>query len=214
MILEMKAVGPFLENWYLLACENGSEAMVIDPGADVKDIHRILKSRKLHLKYIVNTHGHIDHVAGVQELKELTGAPYYIHSGDLFLLENLSEQANMFGLGTMGIPSVDGNLNDGDILKVGELEIRVIHTPGHSPGSVSLLCGNNIFVGDTLFQQSIGRTDLPGGNYKQLIASIKEKLFPLGDELIVYPGHGDLTTIGEEKRFNPFLNAETDFSDN
>jgi glyoxylase-like metal-dependent hydrolase (beta-lactamase superfamily II) len=147
-------------------------------------------------------------MAGVKQLQQLTGAPFYLHQGDRIFLDELVDKAAMFGLETQGTPTLDGELNDGDEIAVGTLRLSVIHTPGHSPGGVAFVCEDKVFVGDTLFQGSIGRTDFPGGDFKTLINSIREKLFPLGDEVTVFPGHGPHTTVGIEKIHNPFLNGQ------
>jgi len=208
MIIETKGVGPFQVNWYIVACEETQEAVVIDPGAEVEQIVDFLKANHLNIKYIANTHGHVDHVAGVKQLKQITGTPFLLHPSDRMFLEGFEEKAAMFGLPTLGAPSVDGDLNEGDVLKVGKLELRIIHTPGHSPGGIVFYFENTLIAGDTLFQGSIGRTDFPGGDYETLINSIKDKLFPLGDDVVVHTGHGPSTTIGIEKVHNPFLNGE------
>jgi glyoxylase-like metal-dependent hydrolase (beta-lactamase superfamily II) len=213
MIIESREAGPFGVNWYLVACEKERKAVVIDPGADVELIFEIIQSKDLHLKYILNTHGHVDHMAGVKQLQQMTGTPFYLHPGDRIFLDELVNKAAMFGLETQGSPTLDGELNDGDEIQVGQLRLSVIHTPGHSPGGVAFLCEDKLFVGDTLFQGSIGRTDFPGGDYNTLINSIKEKLFPLGDDMIVYPGHGPQTTIAIEKVHNPFLNGQFEPTD-
>ncbi|MFC1854915.1 MBL fold metallo-hydrolase [Thermodesulfobacteriota bacterium] len=205
MILEILVVGALQVNCYIIGCEKTKQAVVIDPGDNVEKIIKILEKHKLELKYIVNTHAHFDHVGGNAQLKKKTNAKIMLNEADGILLERLTRQADIFGYEVTPSPPPDINMSDGDKINFGELQLDVIHTPGHSPGGVSLKIGNTIFTGDTLFNRSIGRTDLPGGSYDHLIKSIKEKLFIYEDDTIVYPGHGGSSTIGEEKRKNPFL---------
>ena len=198
-------VGPLMANCFIVGCPETKKAVVIDPGGDVDRILVALSDEQLTVSKILNTHGHFDHVGGNQRLKEVTGAPIYIHTDDAPMLAHVSSSAAAFGMRVNNSPEADETLNDGDIIKFGNLELKVLHTPGHSPGGVSFYAPGVVFVGDTLFAGSIGRTDFPGGSYNQLIASVKEKLFTLDEKTIVYTGHGPETTIGEEKRTNPFF---------
>jgi glyoxylase-like metal-dependent hydrolase (beta-lactamase superfamily II) len=179
---------------------------VIDPGGEA-DILKMLNAHKLTVKYLIHTHGHLDHVSATAAIQQETGAPVLIHEADQILLDNLTLQGTMFGLTAPPAPTVDRHICEGDRIDWGQHTLSVIETPGHSPGGVCLhLEGEKIlFAGDTLFQDSIGRTDLWGGDYEQLLDSIREKLWQLDDDTIVCPGHGPRTTIGREKRENPFL---------
>lgn len=204
------AVGHLLTNCYIVSCERTREALVIDPGLSINEVENFLKEimkNSLQVKYIVNTHGHMDHISGNALIKERTGAKIMIHEYDADMLINPIE--NLSGIMGLSItsPPPDLTLKDGDKIRIGDLEIEVLHTPGHTPGSISLYYRNEgvIFTGDTLFAGSIGRTDFPGSSYRMLIKSIRERLLILPDETIVYPGHGEATTIGRERRWNPFL---------
>ncbi len=164
-----------------------------------------LSELKCNLKAILCTHGHIDHIGAVSEIKQATSAPFYIHQGDEYLVKSSAEYSQYFGIAPSKVPEVDNFLSSDDILTFGKIQIEVIETPGHTPGGVCFMIGNHLFTGDTLFHESIGRTDLPGGNYEQIIKSIKNKLMNLDNDLIVYPGHGQDSTIVNERKFNPFL---------
>lgn len=205
MILESLEVGPIMANCYILGCEETREAAVIDPGGDADRILQVIDDLGLKVKLIINTHGHFDHVGANKRLKEATGAPILIHEGDASMLSHLSAAASSFGLSVENSPAADQMPGDGDILTFGNITLKVIHVPGHSPGGIALKAEDSVFVGDTLFSGSIGRTDLPGGDYNQLIASVRMKLFSLPDETKVYCGHGPATSIGREKRYNPFF---------
>lgn len=205
MIIQSLPVGPIMANCYILGCERTREAAVIDPGDESERILSLLADADLQLRYILNTHGHFDHVGGNRGLKAaVPAAAVMIHALDAPMLDQLSSSASMFGLRAENSPPPDGLLEDGQKLVFGDIELTVIHTPGHSPGGVAFLADGHVFVGDTLFQGSIGRTDLPGGDYDTLIESIRTRLFPLGDDLQVHPGHMGPTTIAQEKRYNPF----------
>jgi hydroxyacylglutathione hydrolase len=206
MKIETLVVSPFEVNCYLIGDENTGEAIVIDPGDSADFIVETAKGLRWEIRLILSTHGHIDHVGAVEELKQLTGAPYRLHRADLPLLENLPGQAALFGIQMGHAPEVESYLEDGEIIRGAGAEFRVLHTPGHSPGSVSFYTEGIVFCGDLLFAGSIGRTDLAGGDYSTLIRSIRTRLYPLGDDTVVYTGHGPETTIGQEKRNNPFLN--------
>jgi len=205
MILEQLEVGPIMANCYIVGCPDTLQAAVIDPGGDADRILNNLKARSLTVKYLINTHGHFDHVGGNKQMKLATSAPILIHEGDMHMLSSLTSAAASFGLSAENSPAPDQIVSDGDRLQVGNLAMKVIHLPGHSPGGIAILTGGSVFVGDTLFAGSIGRTDLPGGNYEQLIENVRKKLFVLPDDTRVYCGHGPATTIGREKRFNPFF---------
>lgn len=205
MIVKVLVVGPIGANCIILGCKKTLEAVVIDPGDEGDKILGELAKDKLTLKGIINTHGHFDHVGANSSLKEATGADIYIHTEDAPMLGQLEEMARSFGMRMKNSPPADKTIAEGDIIEFGEHSLKVIHTPGHSPGGISLLTGKLLIAGDTLFQGSIGRSDLPGGNHNTLISSIKKRLLPLGDDVTVITGHGPSTTIKAEKQFNPFL---------
>jgi hydroxyacylglutathione hydrolase len=205
MFVKCLEVGALQANCYLLGCEETMEGIVIDPGGETPLIISEIKAMELKLKYIVNTHGHIDHVAGNRGLKETTGASLAIHPLDAPLLTSLQGGLTfLFGSSSPG-PPADMLLEEGDEVRFGKVVLRVLHTPGHTPGGISLLGEGMVFTGDTLFNLGIGRTDLPGGDFQTLMDSIKTKLFTLPEETAVYPGHGPATTIGREKGSNPFV---------
>jgi hydroxyacylglutathione hydrolase len=205
MIIKALQVGSLGTNCYLVGCPETKEGVVIDPGDEGARIVAEIEKEGLKIKYIINTHGHADHIGANKAVKEATGAQLLLHSQEEAIYKNPSASfADFFEQGEP--PEPDRLLEDGDKLKVGELTIEVLATPGHTPGGICLLVnGKHLFSGDTLFEGSIGRTDLPGGSYKQLMQSIKEKLLPLPDETRVYPGHMQMTTIGKEKGKNPYL---------
>lgn len=205
MKIETIPVGALGANCYLVYDENTKEAMIVDPGGEGKKIMSEVIRLQLEIKYIVNTHGHVDHIAANGEVKDATKAPLLIHEDDANMLTNANHNLSAYVGPSISKPSSDKLLKDGDTLVIGEKEIKVIHTPGHTPGGICLLCDKVLLSGDTLFQFSVGRSDLPGGSHKQLINSIKTRLLVLEDDVVVYPGHGPTTTIGDEKRMNPFL---------
>lgn len=205
MFIDTVVVGPLQENSYVVACEDSKEAVIIDPGAEAERIYRVVTFHGFRLKYIMNTHGHLDHIGGIAELVNKSGAPFLLHQDDLYLLDNLEQEPLQAYLQVPVPPAPQQLLQDGDRLTVGSLEFQVLHTPGHTPGSVCFLIGSVLFSGDTLFANSVGRTDLPSGNHDQLLKSIREKLLPLDDSVRVYPGHGNATTIGMERAYNPFF---------
>ena len=208
MIIKEMAVGALMANCIILGCEKTGEAAVIDPGDETERILLSLADSKLKLKYIINTHGHFDHVGGNKKMKEATGADILIHLLDAPMLSRLSSDATLFGFSAENSPPPDRTLEDNDTISFGEIRLKVIHTPGHSPGGISLYTDSKLFVGDTLFAGSIGRSDLPGGDFNTLISSIKNRLFELGDDVKVFPGHGPNTTIGKEKLSNPFVGLQ------
>lgn len=206
-IIESSAVQPFFKNGYLLACPRTLDCFYIDPGDEAQDLLSRITALGLRLVSIVNTHAHMDHICGVGRVKEVWDVPIYLHRDDLPLYRNLPVQGQWFGLSYEPAPPVDRFLTEAEPLRLGDLEVRVHHTPGHSPGHVCLEVGNHVFCGDTVFAGSIGRTDLPGGSYDTLMASIRERILPLGDGKELHPGHGPETTIGRERKTNPFLNS-------
>jgi glyoxylase-like metal-dependent hydrolase (beta-lactamase superfamily II) len=213
IIVETQAVGPFFKNGFVVACARTREAVLIDPGDEVDGLLTFIAAEKLTVRHILLTHAHVDHVTGVPAAKQALAVPVHLHRSDLFLYERAVEQGQMFGLRVDRLPPVDEFYSPGEAIAFGDLEARPHHTPGHCPGGVCLQIGpqggsvKDLFVGDTLFAGSIGRTDLPGGDYPTLIGSIRGVLFAFGDDARVYPGHGPATTIGDERRTNPFLQA-------
>jgi glyoxylase-like metal-dependent hydrolase (beta-lactamase superfamily II) len=210
MILETFPVGPLQCNCTILGDEEAHEAIVIDPGDEVSRIARRLRELGLKLKQILVTHAHIDHVGGALRLKQLTGAPIFFNENDVPLLKMMESQAGWIGIPTPETAPPDENLSEGLIVGLDRYPAEVIHTPGHTQGSVCLHIPSlkMLIAGDTLFAGSIGRTDLPGGNYPQIIDSIQTRLMLLSDETKVLPGHGPATTIGNERNGNPFLQPE------
>lgn len=205
MICETLVVGPLSVNCYVLGDRKALEGIVIDPGGDAGRIIDTIKALHLKVVAIVNTHAHFDHVGALNEVREYTGAPFMIHGDEAKVLEMAEASAAIVGLRLPQPKPADRLLQEGDEVRAGTLALRVLHTPGHTPGGICLLEGENVFVGDTLFQGSIGRVDFPGGDYGTLMRSIQDKLMPLPDETIVHSGHGPATTMGAEKRLNPFL---------
>lgn len=208
MILNMLTVGTLFTNCYIVGCPETLEGLIIDPGFDQNsEADKVLKQVDQHhlkVKYIVNTHGHPDHTAGNGILKEATGVPILIHEFDASKLTDASKNlSGLFGLRVMS-PPADRMLREGDVVQVGNVKLKVLHTPGHSRGSISLLGENVVFTGDTLFAGSIGRYDFPDASFEEIMSSIK-RLAMLPDHMKVYPGHGPTSTIGKEKRSNPFL---------
>jgi glyoxylase-like metal-dependent hydrolase (beta-lactamase superfamily II) len=213
IIVETQAVGPFFKNGFVVGCNETHDAVLIDPGDEVEGLLSFAERRTLAIRHILLTHAHVDHVTGVAAAKRALGAPIYLHRDDLFLYERAVESGAMFGLRVERPPPVDVFYTPGQVISFGTCEARPHHTPGHCPGGVCLEVGKkgekgqHLFVGDTLFAGSIGRTDLPGGDDATLLASIRTVLFAFGDDANVYPGHGPATTIGRERRANPFLVA-------
>jgi hydroxyacylglutathione hydrolase len=188
-VLRKLVVGPYQSNCYILACKETLEGAVIDPGDEVLRIVKELSRNRIQVRFILITHGHIDHIGGASELKRITRAPVLIHPYDAPALHF----------------TPDGSLEEGMQLRVGTYTVSVIHTPGHSAGGVCFLSPGAVFTGDTLFAGSVGRTDFPGGSHESLVAGVKAKIFPLGDDLRIYPGHGPSSTVGHERRTNPFF---------
>jgi len=211
LIIKEIAVGPLMANCFIVGCEKTKEAAVIDPGGDAHRILSAIAASELTVKYIINTHGHFDHVSGNADMKNATDADILIHPLDAPMLGRLSQNAAFFGISVEDSPPCDQTIEQGETVSFGEVGLKVIHTPGHTPGGISLYSDGIVFVGDTLFAGSIGRTDFPGGDYETLISSIQEKLFPLGDDVRVLNGHGPETTIGREKLYNPFVGQQRMF---
>ncbi|MBU0568902.1 MBL fold metallo-hydrolase [bacterium] len=204
MFIKRLVVGELGANCYLLASEEGKEAVVIDPGGDAELILNALRENCLLPTYIINTHGHVDHTLANSSLAKATSAKILIHREDAKMLSD--PEANLSGWFNQEITSsADELLENGQIIEVSNLKIEVIHTPGHTRGGICLKVKDKVFTGDTLFASGIGRTDLPGGDYKTLLDSIRQKLLTLPDETIIYPGHGESSTIGQERKENPFL---------
>jgi len=218
MILETAAAGPFLKNGYVLGCERTREAVYIDPGDEADELLAFIAAEQLIVNHLLLTHAHVDHVSGVARAKRETGAPIYLQREDLFLYEDAVQHGMLFGLRIEEPPPVD-RFYDGSVITFGDYQVTVHQTPGHCPGGVCLAVSPRtsapshprtsapaqLFVGDTLFAGSIGRTDLPGGDYETLMRSITQVLFAFGDDAPVYSGHGPATTIGRERETNPFI---------
>lgn len=205
-IFEHLVVGPLACNCYVVGDDVTSQAIVIDPGDDADAIAASLAARELSVTAIVATHAHFDHVLAAERLRALTGAPFHLHGDDLPLLEWMQESVRMFlGAESGPPPEVDTGAREGDVVAAGTVRLEVVHTPGHSPGSISLVSDEAVFSGDTLFAGSVGRTDLPGGDTKSLVDAVRSKLFALPGDLPVYPGHGPATTLDAERASNPFV---------
>jgi len=205
MKLQRFTYGPFAENSFLVVGNSGRKAALVDPGLDSEPLLDVLRDEDLELEWIINTHGHLDHIACNAFFKAQTAARLIIHAADEPFLRGLSEQGRRFGFEVEPSPAPDEHFVEGRPFAFDGIEFEVIHTPGHTPGGVCLRSGQSMIVGDTLFSGSVGRTDLPGGSFEALRGSIREKLFRLPDETICYPGHGPETTLGIERRSNPFV---------
>ena len=204
-IIDSRAVEPFYKNGYLVGSRDSTEVVYIDPGEEVESILELVSTRQRELVAILLTHAHMDHISGIARVREQHDAPIYLHPDDRHLYQSLPAQAQFFGFQYGPAPPVDRELSDHQVLELAGLEFKVHLTPGHSPGHVCFEVEQHIFCGDVVFQGSIGRTDLPGGSSEVLLSSIQERVLPLGDERLLYPGHGPQTTIGQERRTNPFL---------
>lgn len=211
MIIEVRSVEPFYKNGFVLGCERTREGVLVDPGDEIDELLAVVDESQLAVKHILLTHGHVDHVAGARRAKQALGAPIHLHPQDLPIYEAAVQQGAFFGLEIDEPPPVDRWYEDEVPITFGDVEVHVRHTPGHTPGGVCLEVraagaqAPELFVGDTLFRGSIGRTDLPGGDYDTLMRSIAGVLLAYSDESVVHPGHGESTTIGRERQTNPFL---------
>jgi hydroxyacylglutathione hydrolase len=211
MFLQQREAPPFYKNGYVLACEQTRQGVVIDPGDEVDLLLEVVNHNSLDIRHILLTHAHVDHVAGAARAKSALGAPIYLHRDDLPLYNAAIQQGEMFGLRVQEPPPIDRFYDEDVAIQFGRYSVQVLHTPGHTPGGVCfVVCetgqpAKKVFVGDTLFAGSIGRTDLPGGDHDTLIGSIRGVLFKLADDVEVYSGHGPKTMIGQERRTNPFL---------
>lgn len=203
--VEPLVVGPLFSNCYVVWDEDKKEGAVIDPGDDADNILKVVKELGIKIKYILATHGHFDHVGAVAPLKRALNVEFLAHKEDFFFIDDSENAAGRWGIDIEQPPKPDRFIEDGEKIKVGKFELEVIYTPGHSPGGISFLHDNMVFAGDTLFQNSIGRTDFRKGSFEDLSNSIKKRLYTLPDETIVYTGHGPVTTIGDEKKYNAFV---------
>ncbi len=207
LVVKRVVVGWVGTNCYILG--DGAEGAVVDPGAEPERIMGVANELEVEVKFIINTHGHIDHVGGNKGVKEATGAEILIHREDECILRSPDRHLFPILSGLPDSPPPDRLLEEGDSLNIGGTTLLVVHTPGHTPGGVSLTYDDGVFCGDTLFYDSVGRTDLTGGSYEVLMKSIREKLIPLNDGILVYPGHGPVSTLGEIRRVNPFVRELT-----
>jgi hydroxyacylglutathione hydrolase len=205
-------VGPLACNCYVVGEESTRRAIVIDPGGDADELAGEIASQDLTITAIVATHAHFDHIIAAEQLRTLTGAPFVLHDDDRPLLDWMQESGRLFlDVELPPPPEVDTSAREGERITAGAVEFEVVHTPGHSPGSISLVAAGGVFSGDTLFAGSIGRTDLPGGDAQALLGAVRSKLFALDESLIVYPGHGPTTTLGAERAENPFVGDDARF---
>jgi hydroxyacylglutathione hydrolase len=207
MILKSLVVGPLAANCYIIGDGKTNEGVIIDPGGDAERILQVVKETGLVMRFIIATHGHFDHCAAMKMLKEELGCDFLLHKNDLFFVQRSKKSALNWGIVIEQAPDPDRFVEDGDILTCGTIEMRILHTPGHSPGGICIYIPAEklLFSGDTLFYGSVGRTDFDGGSMQELVTSIKEKLYTLPDDTILYTGHGENTTIGDEKRHNMFV---------
>jgi len=204
-------LGPLDNNTYVLACERTRHAAIIDVGFEPEAVIRMLEGKNVEVRLLLNTHGHYDHVAGMRSVQERLGGEYWIHPADRPLIDSLTAQGAMFGFPPAEAPDDVHDLADGQRITLGDETLVVIHTPGHSPGGVCFHHEDDLWVGDTLFAGSIGRTDLPGGSFEQLERAIHTRLFPLGDGIRCHTGHGPATTLGHERVHNPFVGERAKF---
>lgn len=202
---ESVIVGALETNCYLVYCQETLECAIIDPGAEPEKILRLIGHKGLKPTILINTHGHVDHIGANQDIKDTFDIPSCLHEADSPMLESVLQSELSFLLGAKESPPPDRFLKEGDVIKIGNVSLSVIHTPGHSPGSVSLMGDGILFSGDTLFFGGVGRTDLPGSSWSELERSIREKIFTLPADTVVLPGHGPTTTVSQEKKFNPFI---------
>jgi len=204
-------VGMLDVNCYIVWDKDTKEAAVIDPGGDPENIIALVESEKLQVKYVINTHGHFDHVGADADIKEAFGAELVIHNGDAPMLENAAAYSMTFGASAKNQPPPDITIKDGSVISFGKVKINVLGSPGHSPGGVLLSIGDGkvVITGDSLFAGSIGRTDLPGGSYEQLMSSLRDKILPMNNDTRLFPGHGPDTTVREEKNSNPYFQEIT-----
>jgi hydroxyacylglutathione hydrolase len=210
LVFDQLETGPLMTNCYIVGDSESKQAVVVDPGGHVGAIISALERNGLQCKHIVNTHSHFDHVGGNKDLKKQTGADILIHQAEAPMLTQLAGQGRIFGISIDNSPAADETIDEGDVIEAGAIRLNVLHTPGHSPGSISLVIEGEgkILVGDLVFQGSVGRTDLPGGSMNTLVKMVREKIFSHPDETRLYPGHGPATTVGVERQSNPFLTGE------
>ncbi|HEU5310504.1 MAG TPA: MBL fold metallo-hydrolase [Candidatus Eisenbacteria bacterium] len=208
MRVERFPVGPLDNNLYLLTVTGSRDAIVVDPSLESEHVLDTIQSRRLTVRKILLTHAHIDHIVMVKAFHEATQAPVWLHEGDRLFYERAEAQALSMGFEWPGNVPVARWIEDGEEVGISGLEVRAIHTPGHSPGSVTFVTSEGLIAGDVLFQGSVGRTDLPGGDWNTLLRTIRSRIFPYPDGTVVYPGHGPLTTVGQEKATNPFVGAQ------
>ena len=205
MQYESVIVGALETNCYIVYCEETLECAVIDPGAEPEKIFRLIGQKGLKPTILINTHGHVDHIGANRDIKDKFDIPLYLHAADKPMLESVLQSELSFFLGAKESPPPDKYLEEGDEIKIGYVSLSVIHTPGHSPGSVCLMGDGILFSGDTLFFGGVGRTDLPGGSWSEMESSIREKIFTLPADTVILPGHGPTTTVDQETKFNPFI---------
>ncbi len=205
MKIEKLVVGPLQENCYIVADENTGEALIVDPGDEPERIIEFVAELGVTVTKLIGTHGHVDHIGAVEPLKRQFGVPFYLHPGDELFLAHTAENGLAFGMQGLENPVVDEHLKEGNPVNCGQIELQVFEVPGHSPGSIILVAENHALVGDLVFSGSIGRTDLPGGDYAAMMASLESKLLTLPETTKLYPGHGDSTILAVERQYNPFL---------
>ena len=211
ILIKRLVVGSLSANCYIVGTEAAGQGMVVDPGGNAEEIHRAITESGLEIKIIVLTHGHSDHIAALRDIQDRTGAEVAIHTADADFLEGYGTVSSQFGISYRTPHPPDRLLNVGDNIEISSMSFSVIHTPGHTPGSICLLMGDKVFTGDTLFRRGIGTTLMPGSSRRQLIDSIQTKLMVLPDNTIIYPGHGRETTIGAERRDNPYITGKTSY---